>query len=171
MPWSIEHPPAPPVLGDPASVDALRASTHRSAYALGSAADALPEAQELHRRDRRRLRELEDRIRLISATLDSVSDRLADHGSALADARGLGARIVDRAGQAGLRVDGVQVQRPGGVRGVADAASEQGQADAEERLQRVLDAVLRDLEGARAALRSDLAAARDALGADRSPSR
>jgi hypothetical protein len=163
MPWSTEDTrPAEPVLGDPASLSALAAVLRRTAADLDAALERLPLGSAQERRHHRRLRALHDRGTSVTASMERTGHRLAEHAADLADALGLAQRIVQRADSLGLRVDGPLVTRPGGVRGVADAQTERSRDDAVQRLQRVLDAVLLDLDARRGVLRADLDSEHDA---------
>ena len=158
MPWSTEDPrPADPVLGDPASVAALAAVLHRCAADLRLALHRLPPASVgTSRRHASRVRALHAQARTVITSMERAGELLAEHAVVLAEATGLGRRLVDRAGALGLSVDGPVVARSRGVRGVADATTEQDRAAALERLQHVLDTILADLEVRRRELRADL---------------
>lgn len=161
MAWSTEDTrPAEPVLGDPASISALTAVLRRTAADIDRALEALPTTS-VGRRHVARMRAVRTRGESVTASMGRTGHRLADHVTDLADALGLAQRIVERAESLGLRVDGPVVIRPGGVRGVADAQTEHSRTDALERLQRVLDTVLLDLDARRRELRADLNAERE----------
>lgn len=158
MPWSTEdHRPADPVLGDPASVAALAAVLRRSADDLGRALHRLPAGPPAtSRRHTSRVRALHAKGGTVVASMERTGALLAEHAVDLAEAAGLAGRLVDRAGALGLSVDGPVVAAAHGVRGVADATTEQERAAALVRLQHVLDTILADLEARRRTLRADL---------------
>lgn len=157
MPWSTQDPRvADPVLGDPASVSVLAAVLRRTAENLERALQGLPADATRTRRHSARLRALREGGSVLASSLERVGGRLGDHATDLADALGLAHRLVDRAQSLGLSVDGPVVARPRGVQGVADAATEQSRAEAQTRLQQVLDTVLDDLDTRRRDLRGEL---------------
>lgn len=170
MTWSTAQPRrAEPVLGDPASLSSLAATLLRISRDLDDAVAAVtdPLTPSLTgegiptRRYAGRLRALRERGRAVSASLDQTGQRLADHAVVLADAHGLARRIAERAESHGLTVDGTRVVRPAGVQGLADADAEAARAEVLARLQRVLDAVLLDLDARRAELRAAVTMERD----------
>jgi hypothetical protein len=165
MPWSTEDTrPADPVLGDPASLAALGSALQRAAADLGVLLGELTLSgsprDTTTRLHATRLRELRARGDAATGAMELAGRRVTDHASELADALALARRIGERARESGLVVDAGSVSRTAGVRGVADAAAERDRAAAAARLQRVLDAVLLDLDTARRGLRRDLATAR-----------
>lgn len=158
MTWSLPDPrPADPVLGDPASLAALAATLHRAAVELDDALEGLRPEEVGSRRHAARVKALRARAVPLRESMDRAARLLGDHASELADALGLARRLVDRAESAGLVVDGPAVSRGRGVQGVADAAAEATREEALTRLQRVLDAILIDLDTARRGLRRELA--------------
>lgn len=157
MGWSLPEPrPADPVLGDAASIAALGAALHRAAADVRHALDDLPPERLAVRRDRGRLAVLHARAVPVHESMDRTGARLTEHASELADAIGLARRLVDRASEAGLHVDGPTVSRRQGVHGLADPQREAGREETLRRLQRVLDAILMDLDTERRALRGAL---------------
>lgn len=158
MPWSTpDARPAEPVLGDPASVSALAAVLRRAAGDVERALVGATQDGTDSRRHAARLRALRGRGEAVTTSMERAGHLLAEHAADLADALGLARRIVERADSLGLRVDGTDVTRARGVRGLADAATEETRTVALARLQHVLDTVLLDLDTRRRELRSDLA--------------
>lgn len=157
MTWSLPDPsPAEPVLGDPASLAALGSALRRAATSLADSLSQVHEADVGSRRHAARIKALRRDAGLVIAALQRTGPRLSEHSSELADAIALARRVRDRAESVGLQVDGPVISASRGVRGVADAQTEQSRTEALVRLQRVLDAILLDLDSARRALREDL---------------
>ena len=158
MTWSLpEPPPAEPVLGDPASLSALGQALHRAAAEVGRCLDDLPPAAVGSRRHAARVRQLHTRAAPLHESMDRAGHRVTEHASDLADAIGLARRVVDRAEACGLRVDGPTVSRGDGIHGLADPGEEGAREESRARLQRVLEAILLDLDTTRERLRLDLA--------------
>lgn len=157
MTWSLPEPsPAEPVLGDPASLAALGSALRRAATDLEDALGRLSAQDVTSRRHATRIKALHRDAAAVIGALQRTGPRLTEHASELADAIGLARRLSDRAESFGLQVDGPVVAASRGVRGVADAQTEQSRTEALGRLQRVLEAILLDLDTARRRLREDL---------------
>lgn len=158
MAWSLPDPPrAEPVLGDPASLAALALALRRAAAEVEAARAALDPTAIESRRHATRAKALRVRSAELTGSMLRVADGLADHSRTLSDAIALASRLVDRAGSAGLVVDGPTVGRGPGVQGVADPAAEGSRTEAMRRLQQVLSVILLDLDTARHRLRAELA--------------
>lgn len=157
MPWSLPDPrPAEPVLGDPASLGALGSAIRRAAADLEDSLAHLSAGAVSSRRHARRIKALHRDAAIVLGALQRTGPRLTQHSGELADAIGLARRLADRAQSLDLQVDGPVIAANHGVRGVADPQAEQSRTEALSRLQRVLDAILIDLDTARRRLREDL---------------
>lgn len=164
MAWTLPDPsPAPPVLGDPASLSALALALRCSAVVIERAVADLDPSAMTSRRHATRARAVVRDTSALTTSMSRTASAVADHAGELADAVGMAARIVDRARSAGLVVDGASILPGPGVRGVADAESENSRTEAQHRLQQVLGAVLLDLDTARRRLRAELATERRAI--------
>lgn len=164
MPWSLPDPaPTEPVLGDPASLGALGSALRRAAADLEDSLAGLSAQGVASRRHAGRIKALHRDAGQVIAALHRTGSHLTAHSSELADTIGLARRLTDRAESFGLRVDGPVITENRGVRGVADPRTEQSRGEAVSRLQRVLDAILIDLDTARRRLREDLDAERTRL--------
>lgn len=161
MTWSLPDPrPAEPVLGDPASLGALGSALRRAGADLEAALSQVSAEAVSSRRHATRIKALHRDAAVVVGALERAGPRLTQHSGEVADAIGLARRLTDRAESLGLQVDGPVIAANRGVRGVADQPTEQSRAEALSRLQRVLDAILIDLDTMRRRLREDLGSER-----------